>query len=114
MRKFVVIESPYAGDVVKNLAYLDRCLLDSLGRDETPYASHRMLTSALDDGVAEDRALGIAAGLDAAAATEATVVFYMDLGLSDGMRGAMGYHLSRGAEVRLRWLDPEPFEIDAR
>ena len=36
----VVIESPYAGDVKRNRAYLKACLRDSLARGEFPFASH--------------------------------------------------------------------------
>ena len=61
--KLVVIESPYAGDVERNLRYLDACIRDCIGRGESPYASHKILTTALDDNDPEQRKLGIAAGL---------------------------------------------------
>jgi hypothetical protein len=85
---FVVIESPYGSDddavVAENVKYLDRCILDCLARGETPYASHKMLTTALDDRNPKQRALGIAAWL-AVRRIAVRRVFYTDRGWSDGM-----------------------------
>lgn len=36
----VILESPYAGDVEKNIEYARLCLKDSLLRGESPIASH--------------------------------------------------------------------------
>lgn len=83
--KLVILESPYAGDVERNLRYLDACILDCVRRGESPYASHRMLTSALKDSVPADRAKGIDAGFAWRPAAAKTVV-YTDLGISGGMR----------------------------
>ena len=38
--RLVVVESPYAGDVEANLAYLRRAMRDCLLRGEAPFASH--------------------------------------------------------------------------
>ena len=40
MRKKTILESPYSGDVEKNIDYAKKCLRDSLERDECPFASH--------------------------------------------------------------------------
>lgn len=105
MRTFVVIESPYAGDVGENMRYLDRCVMDCLRRGETPYASHRMLTTALDDRDEAQRGLGIAAGLDVARGTRAPVVFYMDRGVSDGMARSLRHHvMHHEGGIFMRWL----------
>lgn len=84
-----VIESPFAGCTPINRAYLNAAIRDSLGRGETPYASHQMLTTALDDTDAAQREQGLAAGR---AMTRALLsipgarhVFYIDLGFSRGM-----------------------------
>jgi hypothetical protein len=82
-----VIESPFAGDVPRNKAYLQACIRDCLMRGETPYASHQMLTEALDDNVPEQREQGMAAGW-AMRETIGFVAFYVDLGWSGGMKGA--------------------------
>ena len=98
MRTPTIIESPYAGLVPLNRAYLQACIRDSLSRGETPYASHQMLTDALDDGDPEQRELGIKAGLDMRKhlieGCRAIVVFYTDLGWSPGMLRARfnGYY----------------------
>ena len=49
--KLVIIESPYAGDIEKNVAYARDCVRDSLMRGEAPYASHLLYTqpNILDD-----------------------------------------------------------------
>jgi hypothetical protein len=95
--KLVIIESPYAGDVARNLRYLRSCIRDCIKRGESPYASHRMLTDALDDNDPEERELGIKAGLAWREAMYVTAsgnlinvlpVFYVDLGNSGGMRRA--------------------------
>lgn len=90
MLKPVIIESPFAGDVDRNLRYLraamHRCLLDG----EAPFASHALYTQpgVLDDTVPHERELGIAAGFviaDALARTGAKRVVFRDLGYSRGM-----------------------------
>jgi hypothetical protein len=83
--KRVLVESPYAGNVVRNTAYLKAALKDCLARGESPYASHMFFTQFLDDTVPEERALGIEAGLAWGAAAEVTAV-YEDLGISSGMK----------------------------
>lgn len=38
--KLVILESPYAGDVCRNVDYARQCLRDCLLRGESPIASH--------------------------------------------------------------------------
>lgn len=59
----VIIESPYAGDVERNVEYARQCLLDSLRRGEYPIASHLLYTQVLDDLKPSERHTGIEAGL---------------------------------------------------
>lgn len=82
----VIVESPYAGDVVRNVAYARACLRDSLRRGEAPLASHLLYTQpgVLDDDKLDERAQGIAAGLEWGTAGDMTAV-YTDLGISRGM-----------------------------
>lgn len=82
----VIIESPYAGDVERNLRYLRACMADCLARGEAPFASHGLYTQpgVLDDTKPEERKLGIEAGFAWRGAADATVV-YTDLGGSRGM-----------------------------
>ena len=87
--KKVIIESPYAGEVVKNTSYARSCLYDSLRRGEAPLASHLLYTQVLDDKLSEERSLGINAGLEWAKVADLHV-FYIDLGMSRGME--LAYH----------------------
>ena len=88
--KLVVLESPYAGDVDRNVAYARAAVGDCLRRGEAPIASHLLFTQPgiLDDDVPEERRLGIDAGLAWHAVADA-IVFYLDLGWSSGMYGAL-------------------------
>jgi hypothetical protein len=80
----VIIESPYAGDVEKNVAYAKKCMLDSLDRGEAPFLSHLLYTQVLDDNIPEQRNQGIYAGLAWRFAADKHV-FYIDYGKSEGM-----------------------------
>ena len=87
--KLVIIESPYAGDISRNVTYARRALMHSLYSGEAPIASHLLYTQegVLDDGVLDERELGIAAGLAWRKVAELSV-FYADYGWSPGMRKA--------------------------
>lgn len=81
---FVILESPFAGDMERNRKYAILCLRDSLLRGESPFASHILYTEALDDLKPWERDLGITAGLEIGKCASKTVV-YTDLGISRGM-----------------------------
>ena len=99
----VIIESPYAGDVEKNVAYARRCLKDSLLRGEAPIASHLLYTQpgVLDDTVPDERRLGIEAGLAWGRVANVTAV-YIDLGISTGMRMGIARARDEGRRVVYR------------
>ena len=63
--KLVIVESPYAGDINKNIEYARAAVRDSLSRGESPIASHLLYTQEgiLRDEVEEERQWGIDAGL---------------------------------------------------
>lgn len=102
--KLVIIESPFAGDVEANVAYLHRCCLDSLRRGESPFASHGFFTHFLDDNKHEDRMLGIAAGIAWARAADLIAV-YIDRGMSNGMSAAISLHEAEGKKIEYRTLE---------
>ena len=83
--RLVLIESPYAGDVPRNVLYAHHCVMDCLQRGEAPFASHLFYTQVLDDQDPEERKLGIEAGLAWGAKAELTAV-YVDYGISPGMQ----------------------------
>lgn len=99
----VVIESPYAGEALANLDYLERCMLDCLRRGEAPFASHGIYLSVLDDNVPTERKLGIEAGFAWGNVADKIVV-YTDRGYSSGMIAAIEYYSSLGKPIEYRSL----------
>jgi hypothetical protein len=99
----VMIESPYAGDVERNLAYLRAALHDCLMRGEAPFASHGLYTQVLDDTVPEERDHGIQAGFAFREVSDYTVV-YTDLGISPGMQLGIDHSHSKSIPVKFRTL----------
>jgi len=105
----VVIESPYAGDVERNLTYARRAMRWCLDKGLDPCASPLLYTQdgVLDDDDPEDRELGIDSGFEWAAHADAAV-FFLDYGMSRGMSYAMEHWLEQGkriVEVRI-WENP--------
>lgn len=88
----VILESPFAGDVERNIEYARACVRDSLSRGEAPIASHLLYTQKgiLDDDILEERMWGIDAGLAWKEVAEKHV-FYIDYGMSNGMEYAKKY-----------------------
>lgn len=107
--KRVILESPYAGDVTVNLAYLRRCLRDSLLRGESPFCSHGLYTQpgVLDDSVPDERRHGVEAGFAWRDVADLTVV-YIDLGISPGMESGIKDATSKGRPVEYRSLNKLP------
>lgn len=85
--KIIIIESPYAGNIRKNVAYARMAMADSLARGEAPYASHLLYTQVgvLDDSDPVQRTRGMEAGWEFMKHAE-LVAIYRDLGISGGMR----------------------------
>jgi hypothetical protein len=104
----VIVESPYAGDVERNLRYLRACMRDCLLREEAPFASHALYTQpgVLDDGIPGERLHGIVAGFMWRRAADCTVV-YADLGISSGMLYGIDDALAAGHAVEYRYLGGE-------
>jgi len=103
--KLVILESPYAGDVQANVAYARACLKDCLGKGEAPIASHLLYTQpgVLDDNIADERVLGIEAGLAWRKVADAAV-FYVDRGWSGGMLAARKLYEGVGFPFEIRTL----------
>lgn len=101
----VIVESPYAGDVDRNVAYARACMRDCLLRGEAPFASHLLFTQpgVLNDDVPGERTLGINAGFAWRQLARKTVV-YTDLGVSRGMELGIADARERGCEVEIRTL----------
>jgi hypothetical protein len=99
----VIIESPYAGDVKENLKYARECVRDSLMRGESPIASHLLYTQEgiLNDEIKEERTFGINAGLSWLEVADVHV-FYIDKGMSEGMKIAMDRSMTMGKSIEQR------------
>lgn len=103
--KLVVIESPYAGNVERNLAYARLCLKHSLDRGEAPIASHLLYTQVLQDAIHQERSLGIAAGFAWGMQAE-VVAIYEDYGISLGMTQAIQMWKAKGKTIEYRKINP--------
>ena len=101
--KRVVLESPYAGNVERNVRYAIACMKDCIRRDEAPFASHLLYPQCLDDNDAFERHLGILSGQAWGIHAEAVVV-YVDLGISDGMKVSLQKYEHAGIPVEFRQL----------
>lgn len=101
----VILESPFAGDVKRNVRYARACMRDCLLRGEAPFASHLLYTQdgVLDDDVPPERDHGIAAGFAWRAVAAKTVV-YTDCGISYGMKLGIADAVRRGRPVEYRRL----------
>lgn len=106
MRKIVIVESPYAGDVERNTAYARAALRDCLRRGEAPFASHLLYTQpgVLDDDVPSERDLGIRAGFEFRVRADRTVV-YADLGISAGMHAGIKHSKDLLIPIEYRTLE---------
>ena len=105
----VIVESPYAGDVERNLRYVRACMRDCIvNHGESPYASHALYTQegVLLDDIYEERMLGINAGFTWRAAAHMTVV-YTDLGISTGMKYGIEHAKKIGHPIVYRSLGGE-------
>lgn len=102
----IVIESPYAGHVLRNEVYARTCCAHALALGDAPFASHLLYTQPgiLDDTKEDERALGISAGFFWGAVAHATVV-YIDLGVSDGMRKGIKEAQLRRRNVEMRTIN---------
>lgn len=106
--KLVIIESPYAGDIEANTEYARKCMRDSLERGEAPLASHLLYPQPgiLREEVPEERAWGIAAGLEWRRVAEHHV-FYVDRGWSSGMEAALRVCQTERRSYEMRSLADE-------
>lgn len=109
--KRVILESPFAGNVVLNIAYAKLCCKHSLLLSESPLLSHLLYTQPgiLDDGDKEQRKVGIAAG-HAWIEVADEVVVYGDLGISKGMELGISNARAAGKPITYRYLPKADFQ----
>lgn len=101
--KLVILESPFAGEVERNIAYARAAVRDSLSRGEAPIASHLLYTQdgILDDTIPVERQWGIDAGLAWKAVAHGSVV-YTDHGITKGMEYGIKAAQAAGIPVEYR------------
>jgi hypothetical protein len=101
----VILESPFAGQVSRNICYARRCMADSIARGEAPFASHLLYTQEgiLDDRKPDEREKGILAGLAWGARAHATVV-YTDYGITPGMKFGIDAATKAGRPIFYRTI----------
>ncbi len=103
--RLVIVESPFAGDIDKNVRYARGALADCLARGEAPYASHLLYTQegVLRDEIPAERRKGIDAGFEWNRVASLTAC-YIDLGISGGMKEGIRNAALYGREVEYRKL----------
>lgn len=101
--KRVIIESPYAGDIAKNVAYAEAACSDSLARGEAPLAGHLFYTKFLDDTNPPEREIGLQCDFAWMAVCDLVAV-YDDNGVSAGMKAGIEVARELGIPVEFRKL----------
>ncbi len=96
--KRVIVESPFRGEVERNIAYARKAMMDSIGRGEAPIASHLLYTQILDEMVAHESATGILLGFEWYKVADACCI-YEDYGISPGMLLGMDEAKRRGVPI---------------
>jgi hypothetical protein len=108
-KPLVIIESPYAGDMVRNTRYAKLCMKDSFDRGEVPFVSHLLYTMVLDDTILSDRRLGMEAGFELVRRSDYSAV-YTDYGISDGMKEGIKIAEELGHKIEYRRLEKDQIQ----
>lgn len=111
IKPFVIVESPYAGDIERNVDYARAAIRDCILRGEAPFASHLLYTQSgiLRDEVPSERELGMTAGWHVMRRAN-LVAIYTDLGWSSGMKRGLDAAMAAGKPFIERSLGPSWLE----
>lgn len=87
--KLVIVESPFSGEIERNITYAKRAIRQCISEGESPIASHLLFTQPgiLDDTIPTERTAGINAGLAWRRVCD-YAIFFEDYGWSAGMISA--------------------------
>ncbi len=108
----VIIESPYSGNIRRNVEYAQKCMADSLKRGEAPFLSHLLYTQYSGIGFVDDndmnhkiigRDKSIKAGQEWMKVAN-KVIIYIDLGITKGMKIGIINALKYGIHLEYRKL----------
>lgn len=109
--KRVLLESPFSSPTIEgvevNKKYARLCVIDSLKRNEAPFASHLLYTQCLDDTKENERKMGMEAGFAYIPIIDKSVV-YVDKGISKGMSKGISLASKQEKHIEYRRLDPPP------
>ncbi len=113
----MVIESPLRAETAeglkRNREYARAAMLDSLGRGESPFASHLLYPQVLDDEDPWDRSRGLWAARKFYPVAQLVAV-YDDLGMSAGMDLGVNLANQYGVPVERRSLEGWNRDADPR
>ena len=100
LKPLAIVESPYAGEVERNVWYARRAVRHALGLGYAPIASHLLYTQPgiLDDLIPEERQWGIDAGLAWGRVADVSL-FFTDYGWSRGMEYGKANAEKAGREI---------------
>lgn len=103
--RFVMICSPYSGEVARNIEYAKKAMRDSIMRREVPFAPHLLYPQPgiLNDNDPGERAIGMTAGLLWMYRAD-TLVVYRDYGISTGMAEEIEEATKIGKPIEYRTL----------
>ena len=113
--RLVIVESPFAArkpdgswdpaGVEEYLRYVRAAMHDCLLKGEAPYASHALYTQpgVLDDQVPAERELGINGGFAWNTRAECSI-FFVDRGISSGMKQGIKNAIECGRPIEVRSL----------
>jgi len=100
---YIIIESPYQGEIERNILYARRCMRDSIHNGEWPFASHLLYTQEgiLNDSIPIEREIGLVC-CEMWSRKADVIVFYIDYGMSDGMKRAEEAAITNGRTIVFR------------
>jgi hypothetical protein len=104
--KRIILESPFAGEVDRNVHYAKALIHKLAHNGYAPSASHLLYTQCLDDTKEFDRDLGINKGLDYA--HEKDSIIGIDLGISGGMKYGIARAERESRDYRFETLSQNP------
>lgn len=98
--KWAFICSPFAGDMIHNLAYAKDCCHIARDMGYMPYAPHMYFPQFLDDDKPGERELGLQLGREFMLEKCECLISFEDYDISAGMKGDMEFAEKNGIPIR--------------